>query len=81
MPLSDDQVPAWATRLRQERKRRLWSQKTMAVRLRNAADELTRARLPDLESLQRYVRFYETGRHHPGDLYADLYCRAFGTAH
>lgn len=70
--------PLWAARLRDERNRRLWSQKETAVRLRNAADEQTRARLPDLASIQRYVRDYEAGKHHPGDLYMALYCRVFG---
>ena len=50
----------------------------MAVRLRDAADERTRAVLPAIDSIQRYVRDYEAGRHAPGDLYAELYCRAFG---
>ena len=71
-------LPSWATRLREERVRRLWSQKVMAIRLRSAADEQTRARLPPTESIQRYIRDYEAGRHFPGDLYRELYCRAFG---
>jgi hypothetical protein len=53
----------------------------MAVELRKAADQETRACLPSLESLQRYVRGYEAGLHQPGDLYAELYCRAFGLDH
>jgi hypothetical protein len=72
------ELPSWAIRLRKERTRRLWSQKVMAVRLRDAADERTRAVLPAIDSIQRYVRDYEAGRHAPGDLYAELYCRAFG---
>lgn len=77
--MPDDQaLPSWAARLREERTRRLWSQKTMAVRLRDAADEATRAVLPEIGSIQRYVRDYEAGRHQPGDLYAELYCRTFG---
>lgn len=70
--------PGWAVRLRAERTKRLWSQKETAVRLRNAADDQTRARLPELASIQRYVRDYEAGKHHPGDLYMALYCRIFG---
>jgi hypothetical protein len=50
----------------------------MAVRIRDAADDETRAVLPSVESIQRYVRDYEGGRHSPGNLYAELYCRAFG---
>lgn len=71
-------LPAWARRIRQERLRRLWSQKTTAVRLREAADAHTRARLPSLENIQRRVRGHESGRNFPGDVYAELYCRAFG---
>lgn len=80
--MPDDQaLPAWAVRLREERTRRLWSQKIAAVRLRAAADDLTRAILPSVESIQRYVRDYEAGKHFPGDLYQELYCRAFGLTH
>jgi hypothetical protein len=72
------ELPSWAARLRAERSSRLWSQKVTAVRLRNAADARTQAQLPAIETIQRYVRDYEAGRHFPGDLYAELYCRAFG---
>src|ERR1700691_2649089 len=67
-----------AGRLRNERLRRLWSQKAMAARLRDAADEHTRARLPAVENIARRVRGYEAGQHFPSDLYAELYCRALG---
>lgn len=50
----------------------------MAVRLREAADDYTRARLPAAENIARRVRGYEAGDHFPGELYAELYCRAFG---
>ncbi len=70
--------PLWAARLREERNKRLWSQKETAVQLRNAADDHVRARLPSISSLQRYVRAYEAGKNHPGDRYVELYCRAFG---
>jgi hypothetical protein len=76
--MTDRELPPWAIRLREERVRRLWSQKVTAVRMRDAADERARATLPDIESIQRYVRAYEAGRHIPGDLYAELYCRIFG---
>jgi hypothetical protein len=71
-------LPLWAVRIREERARRLWSQKATAVRLRDAADEHTRARLPSVENIKRRVRDHESGGHHPGDLYIELYCRAFG---
>src|SRR5882672_1906857 len=67
--MSADQTPMWATRLREERRTRLWSQKTMAARLRDAADPKTRLELPGQISIQRYVRGYEAGEHHPGDFY------------
>lgn len=76
MPGKD--LPSWVIRLREERLSRLWSQKVTAARLRAAADEHTRAFLPPTESIQRYIRDYEAGRHFPGDAYAELYCRAFG---
>lgn len=76
--MADNELPSWAIRLRRERTSRLWSQKDTAVRLRKAADSQTRAGLPDVESIQRYVRAYEAGRHFPGDLYGELYCRIFG---
>jgi transcriptional regulator with XRE-family HTH domain len=79
--MADKELPSWAMRLREERTKRLWSQKVTAVRLRNAADEETRAVLPSVENIQRYVRGYEAGKHFPGELYAELYCRAFGLTH
>ena len=72
------ELPFWAARLREERVKRLWSQKDTAVRLRDAADEHTRARLPTVENIQRRVRGHESGANYPSDLYIELYCRAFG---
>lgn len=72
------ELPFWAARIREERIERLWSQKGTAARLRDAADEYTRARLPSIENIQRRVRGHESGKNHPGDLYVELYCRAFG---
>lgn len=76
--LVTDELPLWAARLREERVKRLWSQKGTAVRLRDAADEHTRARLPSVENIQRRVRGHESGQNYPSDLYVELYCRAFG---
>jgi hypothetical protein len=73
-----DELPLWAVRLREERVKRLWSQKGTAARLRDAADGYTRARLPSVEHIQRRVRDHESGANHPSDLYIELYCRAFG---
>jgi len=76
--LVTDGLPFWAARLREERVKRLWSQKGTAARLRDAADEYTRARLPSVENIQRRVRGHESGANYPSDLYIELYCRAFG---
>jgi hypothetical protein len=73
-----DELPLWAARIREERVKRLWSQKGTAVRLRDAADDYTRARLPSVENIQRRVRGHESGANHPSDLYIELYCRVFG---
>lgn len=70
--------PPWALRLRAEREARLWTQKDMAVRLRAASDDQTRARLPSQASIIRRIVGYEAGDHKPGGIYAELYCRAFG---
>lgn len=72
------EMPFWAIRLREERLRRLWSQKIIAARLRDAADEYTRAQLPSIENIKRRVRCHEAGENYPGGLYIELYCRAFG---
>jgi len=72
------ELPSWATRIREERTKRLWSQKQIATRLRDAADEHTRARLPTIENIKRRVRGHEAGENHPADIYTELYCRAFG---
>jgi transcriptional regulator with XRE-family HTH domain len=71
-----DERPEWAMRLARERALRGWSQKAMAARLRAAATATERARLPSPESLRRYIRDYEAGRHFPRD-YSGLYCRVF----
>ena len=44
--MTDAELPSWAIRVRDERIRRLWSQKTTAVRLRDAADPHTLGRFP-----------------------------------
>jgi transcriptional regulator with XRE-family HTH domain len=71
-----DERPGWAMRLAQERALRGWSQKAMAARLRAAATAAEQARLPSPDSLRRYIRDYEAGRHFPRD-YAGLYSRVF----
>ncbi|MEZ0073374.1 multiprotein-bridging factor 1 family protein [Planotetraspora sp. GP83] len=71
-------LPAWAVRLRAERRNRLWSQREMARRLVEAADEDTRGRLPERESIVRRIKAYEAGQHQPDDPYRVLYARVFG---
>ena len=74
------ELPAWAVRLRAERRNRLWSQKDMARRLAEAADDDVRARLPSRESIVRRIKAYEAGHNQPDDPYRLLYARAFGLA-
>lgn len=73
-----EKLPVWAVRLRDERCARLWSQKEMAKRLVEAADEWTRERLPTRESMVRSIKGWEAGKHRPGEPYLTLYCRVFG---
>ncbi|MGN9785231.1 hypothetical protein ACTMTF_27640 [Nonomuraea sp. ZG12] len=72
------ELPAWAVRLRAERRNRLWSQKEMARRLVEAADDDVRARLPSRESIVRRIKAYEAGHNQPDDPYRLLYARARG---
>lgn len=76
--MTEEIRPPWAVRLRAEREARLWTQKDLAVRLRDAADDQTRTRLPSLASIIRRIVGYEAGQHKPGGIYAELYCRALG---
>lgn len=69
----------WARRLRERRRAECWSQKELVRRLVAAADERTRARLPTRESMMREIRYHESGRHRPGPIYTELYCRVYGT--
>ncbi|WP_326644071.1 hypothetical protein OG884_09180 [Streptosporangium sp. NBC_01755] len=71
-------LPAWAVRLREERRNRLWPQREMARRLVEAADEETRNHLPTRETMIRRIKAYEAGHNRPGDPYRVLYARAFG---
>jgi len=69
---------AWAIRLREERRNRLWTQREMARRLVEAADVETRGQLPARETIIRRIKAYEAGHNRPGDPYRVLYARAFG---
>ncbi|UBU12942.1 transcriptional regulator [Nonomuraea gerenzanensis] len=69
-------LPAWAVRLKAERKARFWSQKDMARQLVEAAPP--DLRLPQRTSIMREMRDWEAGRWKPSDIYRRLYAIAFG---
>ncbi len=76
----DAELPPWAVRLRAERRSRLWSQKEMARRLVEAADDETRKGLPCRETIVRRIKAYEAGHNQPRDPYRLLYTRAFAVS-
>ncbi|MEV0348615.1 transcriptional regulator [Nonomuraea sp. NPDC050680] len=76
--MASKQRPAWAERLRNERRKRWWSQNDMASELEKAADKPLRATLPARSSVIRRIRDYEAGTHQPRDPYRLLYCRVLG---
>ncbi|GII52826.1 hypothetical protein Pth03_12150 [Planotetraspora thailandica] len=76
MPGSETR-PAWAVRLRVEREERLWDIAEMARQLRHTAGN---ARLPDIETVSRMIKKWESGKHLPGERYQLLYSRALGIA-
>ncbi|WP_157251019.1 transcriptional regulator [Nonomuraea typhae] len=69
--------PAWATRLKNEREARFWSQKEMAKQLYDAAPPELQAQLPTRSSLIRQIRDWEAGRWKPSSVYRRLYAIAF----
>ncbi|MGH3328800.1 MAG: helix-turn-helix domain-containing protein [Streptomycetales bacterium] len=72
-----DQRPPWAARIRAERKARSWPAVEMTRRLRDAADDRTRAELPTLTSLVSYVRRWERGATGISERHRLLYAAAF----
>ncbi|MFI6602364.1 hypothetical protein ACIBHX_39450 [Nonomuraea sp. NPDC050536] len=74
----DIDVPIWAARLRVLRRGRLWSQRELANRMAEAADETERDRLPAQETLARMIQLWESGEQRPDEQYTQLLCRAFG---
>jgi hypothetical protein len=72
------ETPPWAARLREERCKRGWSQRQMALRIYRAADEGVQAGLPRIEHIVRRIVSYESAAHRPRDPYTELYSRAFG---
>jgi hypothetical protein len=76
MTMDGERPPAWAERLRAERRGRLWSKKEMAVRLLGAAGEAA----PDFASrdgLVRMIGYWEKGERRVNDRYRTLFARAF----
>ncbi|GII52822.1 hypothetical protein Pth03_12110 [Planotetraspora thailandica] len=73
-----ERVPAWAERLRAERRRQMWSHSDLARKLVEAAEDHIRAHLPQRDSILRRIRSYEAGEHEPRDPYRILLCRVFG---
>lgn len=71
-----DSRPAWAARIREARRARMWSQRDMARRIHNAA-QLAGVAVPGVQSLRQMVSDWEAGRHRPSDLYRTLYSRAW----
>ncbi|ETK31656.1 helix-turn-helix domain-containing protein [Microbispora sp. ATCC PTA-5024] len=71
-------IPLWAARLRALRESRVWSRPDLAARLRGAASEDERDRLPSPAAFAETVRRWESGERRPGDAETDLLCRAFG---
>ncbi|MFF5211765.1 XRE family transcriptional regulator [Streptosporangium sp. NPDC000396] len=69
--------PTWAEEIRMKRQGLCWTQKEMARQLRLAADEKLRAQLPSSSSIVREIRYHESGTHHPGPVYGELYRRVW----
>ncbi|MEV4097167.1 hypothetical protein [Streptosporangium saharense] len=72
------EVPAWAARLRDERRKRAWSQRDMARQLLEVANEEAKSQFSERDSVVRNIKNWEAGKHRPKDPYPILYSRAFG---
>ncbi|GAA0953340.1 transcriptional regulator [Nonomuraea longicatena] len=70
------EVPLWAERLREERRKRAWPQKKLVAQLFKAAGQ--DVALPMPESVLRRIKDHEAGRNLPKDPYPILYCRVYG---
>lgn len=57
-----------------------WSRAEMARRLRAAATERNRRRLPGVQSLASMIKDWENGKYAPKADYRRLYCRALGVS-
>ncbi len=76
MSTEGERVPAWAERVRAERRRRLWSKKEMAVRLLASAGD-SAPNFASRDGLIRMIGYWEKGERQVNDRYRTLYCRAF----
>jgi tetratricopeptide (TPR) repeat protein len=68
-------LPAWARRIRHERRQRGWTQQQLAAHLLKAAGETIK--MVGFESVIRRIKSHESGENRPRDPYPLLYCRAF----
>lgn len=76
--MTDIDIPIWAARLRVLRQGQLWSHRELSRRMADAADEDSRDRLPEPETLTETVQLWEAGERRPDERSAELLCRAFG---
>jgi hypothetical protein len=72
----DDQRPAWALWLQQQRQERDWSWRRLARELRQRADKRG-WHLPSDEDLIRMMRRWERGEHKPGERYRILLAEVY----
>jgi tetratricopeptide (TPR) repeat protein len=72
----DDERPAWALWLQQQRHEREWSWRRLARELRQRADKRG-WRLPSDEDLIRMMRRWERGEHKPGERYRELLAEVY----
>jgi transcriptional regulator with XRE-family HTH domain len=71
-----EELPAWAVRLKHERRARGWSQKELARRTTETAARL-HVSMPERASLIRSIGNWEAGRYRPRDPYPLLLSRVF----
>jgi transcriptional regulator with XRE-family HTH domain len=72
----DDERPAWALWLQQQRQERNWSWRRLAHELRQCADKRG-WRLPSDDDLIRMMRRWERGQHKPDERYRILLAEVY----
>jgi tetratricopeptide (TPR) repeat protein len=75
-PIVDNERPAWALWLQQQRHERNWSWRRLARELRQRADKRG-WRLPSDDDLIRMMRRWERGEHKPGERYRELLAEVY----